>query len=96
MDPYQKAGEDAKNEALQVLATAKTFDELRERVTAVYEKRRPRHGHEAAQILNFIEIRDPKKLVDVSQEQVRSALERLARDNPSDPRPGEYLKLLSR
>ena len=94
IDPNQQAGEDAKNEALQVLATAKTFDELKAGVTAVYEKRRPRHGHEAAQLLNFIEIRDPTKVVDVPIDLVREALKRLARDNPGDSRPGEYLKLL--
>jgi len=93
-DPYLQAGEEAKNEALHVLATAKTFDELKEGVTQVYEKRRPRHGHEAAQLLNFIEIRDPSKVIDVPIELVRDAFSRIARDNPDDPRPGEYLKLL--
>ena len=93
-DPYQQAGEEAKNEALHVLATAKTFDELKEGVTQVYEKRRPRHGHEAAQLLNFIEIRDPSKVIDVPIGLVRDAFSRIARDNPGDPRPGEYLKLL--
>ena len=94
IDPNQQASEDAKNEALQVLATAKTFDELKQGVTAVYEKRRPRHGHEAAQILNFLEIRDPKKILDVPTELVREALSRIARDNPTDSRPAEYIKLL--
>lgn len=94
IDPNQKAAEDAKTEALHVLATAKTFDELTEGVTKIYETRRPRHGHEAAQLLNFIEIRDPKKIVDVPLDVVRGALSRIARDNPNDPRPGEYLKLL--
>jgi hypothetical protein len=94
IDPNEQAGEDAKNEALQVLGTAKSFDELREGVTKVYEKRRPRHGHEAAQVLNFLEIKDPKKIIDVPLELVREALARIARDNPADPRPGEYLKLL--
>jgi hypothetical protein len=94
IDPNQQAAEDAKNEALHVLATAKTFDELTDGVTKVYEQRRPRHGHEAAQILNFIEIRDPTKIVDVSTELLREALSRIARDNPTDTRPGEYLKLL--
>jgi len=93
-DPNQQAAEDAKNEALDALATAKTFDELTERVTKVYEQRRPRHGHEAAQLLNFIEIRDPSKIVDVPLDAVRAALTRIARDNPTDSRPGEYLKLL--
>jgi hypothetical protein len=94
LDPNQQAAEEAKNEALHVLATAKTFDELKEGVTKVYEKRRPRHGHEAAQLLNFIEIRDPTKIVDVPMEMVREAFSRIARDNPADSRPGEYLKLL--
>jgi hypothetical protein len=76
----------------QVLAAG--IDELTEGVKQVYEKRRPRHGHEAAQILNFIEIRDPKKIVDVPLDAVRDALSRIARDNPDDPRPREYLKLL--
>lgn len=94
IDPNQQAAEDAKNETLQVLATARTFDDLTAGVTAVYQKRRPRHGHEAAQVLNFIEIRDPTKIVDVPLDLVRTALSRIARDNPSDARPGEYLKLL--
>jgi hypothetical protein len=94
IDPNLKAAEDAKNEALQVLATAKTFDELKEGVTKVYANRRPRHGHEAAQLLNFIEFRDPSKIVDVPIELVRDALSRIARDNPADSRPGEYLKIL--
>jgi hypothetical protein len=93
-DPNQQAAEDAKNEALHVLATAKTVDELKEGVKAVYEKRRPRHGHEAAQLLNFIEFRDPKKVVDVPIELVRDAFSRIARGNPDDARPAEYLKLL--
>ena len=94
IDPNQQAAEDAKNEALHVLATAKSIEELKAGVTAVYEKRRPRHGHEAAQLLNFIEIRDPKKIVDVPIELVREAFARIARDSPDDKRPAEYLKLL--
>src|SRR5437870_7879020 len=57
VDPNQQAAEEARNETLKVLAEAKTFDELTEGVTLIYKKRRPRHGHEAAQLLNFIEIR---------------------------------------
>jgi hypothetical protein len=93
-DPNQQAAEAARNEALAVLAKAKTFDELKSGVTQVYETRRPRHGHEAAQLLNFIEIRDPSKIVDVPIDLVRGALSRIAKSNPDDPRPGEYLKLL--
>lgn len=95
IDPNQQAGEDAKNEAFQVLATAKTFDELKDGVTKVYEKRRPRHGHEAAQVLNFLEIRDRSKIVDVPIERVRDALARIAAGNPTDSRAAEYLKLLA-
>jgi hypothetical protein len=94
IDPNLQAAEDAKNEALHVLATAKTFDELKEGVTKVYETRRPRHGHEAAQLLNFIEIRDRTKIVDVPIERVREAFARIAAGNPADSRPAEYLKLL--
>jgi hypothetical protein len=94
IDPNHQAAEEAKSEALQALATAKTFDDLTAAVTAVYEKRRPRHGHEAAQLLNFIEFRDPTKIVDVPLDLVRAALSRIARNNPSDTRPAEYLKLL--
>jgi hypothetical protein len=94
VDPNQQAAEEARNETLKVLAEAKTFDELTEGVTLIYKKRRPRHGHEAAQLLNFIEIRDPSKVVDVPLDLIRTALTRLAKDNPGDPRPSEYLKLL--
>ena len=93
-DPNQQAADDARDEALAVLTTATTFDELKNGVEAVYKRRRPRHGHEAAQILNFLEFHDPTKLVDVPAAEVRGALERVLRANPGDSRVVECLKLL--
>ena len=94
-DPNQQAADDARDEALAVLAKATTFDELKNGVEAVYTRRRPRHGHEAAQILNFLEFHDRTKLVDVPAGEVRAALRRILRADPSDSRVMECLKLLS-
>lgn len=93
-DPNQQAADDARDEALALLAKATAFDELKNGVEAVYNRRRPRHGHEAAQILNFLEFHDPTKLVDVPVEKVRAALERILRADPGDSRVSECLKLL--
>jgi len=93
-DPNQEAARQAREEALAVLATATGFDELKRGVEDVYTRRRPRHGHEAAQILNFLEFHDPTKLVDVSVEEVRAALTRILHVDPGDPRAMECLKLL--
>jgi hypothetical protein len=93
-DPNQQAADDARDEALALLATAKAFDELKSGVEAVYNRRKPRHGHEAAQILNFLEFRDATKLVDVPVDKVRAALERILRADPGDARVTECLKLL--
>jgi hypothetical protein len=93
-DPNQQAADDARDEALAVLATATAFDQLKDGVEAVYTRRRPRHGHEAAQILNFLEFHDPTKLVDVSVGDVRAALQRILRADPGDSRVMECLKLL--
>ena len=65
MDPNLEAARQSAEEASAVLSTATSFDELKSGVEAVYLRRRPRHGHEAAQILNFLEFHDPTKLVDV-------------------------------
>jgi hypothetical protein len=93
-DPNQQAAEQAREEALAVLATATSFDELKKGVEAVYTRRRPRHGHEAAQILNFLEFHDPTKLVDVPVGELRAALNRILRADPGDPQASECLKLL--
>lgn len=45
-------------------------------------------------MLNFIEFKDPSKVVDVPSNEVRAALARIAARNPDDPRPKELLKLL--
>jgi hypothetical protein len=94
VDPNQQAAEEARLEALRVLATAETFEELRDGVDDVYTLRRPRHGHEAAQILNFLDFKDPTKLADVPLDQLRAAFVRIAKKDPEDKRPAEYLKLL--
>jgi hypothetical protein len=93
-DPNQQAADEARDEALAVLATARTFDELKNGVEGVYKRRRPRHGHEAAQVLNFVEFHDPTKLVDVPLDKLRAALNRILRADPGDPRAMECLKLL--
>jgi hypothetical protein len=93
-DPNSEAARQAAEEALAVLSTATTFDELKNGVEAVYQRRRPRHGHEAAQILNFLEFHDPSKLVDVKTDDVRKALKRINRLDPGDPRIAECLRLL--
>lgn len=94
VDPNQQAAEDARQEALRVLATAETFEEFRNGVDDVYTLRRPRHGHEAAQILNFLDFKDPTKLSDVPLDQLRAVFVRIAKKDPDDKRPAEYLKLL--
>jgi hypothetical protein len=93
-DPNQQAALQAREEALAVLATATAFDELKNGVEAVYSRRRPRHGHEAAQILNFLEFHDPTKLVDVPVPELRAALSRILSADPGDPRALECLNLL--
>jgi L-alanine-DL-glutamate epimerase-like enolase superfamily enzyme len=95
LDPNQQAAHEARQEAFRVLATAVTFDELKDGVGDVYALRRPRHGHEAAQILNFLDFRDPTKLTDVPLDHLRKAFARIAERDPEDPRAAEYLKLLS-
>ena len=94
VDPNQQAADEARDEALGVLATATTFKELKDGVEAIYNRRRPRHGHEAAQILNFLEFRDPTKLVDVATKDVRAALERILRADPGEPQATACLELL--
>ena len=93
-DPNKEAALQAAEEATAVLSTATTFDELKRGVEAIYLKRRPRHGHEAAQILNFLEFHDATKLVDVKPDDVRTALNRIHRLDPGDPRVAECLRLL--
>ncbi|HEX3597647.1 MAG TPA: hypothetical protein VHU80_21210 [Polyangiaceae bacterium] len=94
IDPNQQAALQAREEALAVLATATSFDELKSGVEAVYLQRRPRHGHEAAQLLNFFEFQDRTKLVDVPIDTVRAALTRILGIDPGDPRVSECLALL--
>ena len=94
LDPNQQAGEQAREEAMAVLATATTFAELKDGVEAVYNRRRPRHGHEAAQILNFLEFHDPTKLVDVPLDNVRAALNRILSADPGEPQATACLELL--
>jgi hypothetical protein len=93
-DPNQEVAEAARQEALDVLSKAATFDDLVNGIRSVYEKRRPRHGHEAAQLLNFLEFKDPTKVVDVPLDLVRAALSRIAKNDPGDARPAEFLKLI--
>ena len=93
-DPNQEAGKQAREEALAVLATATTFAELKDGVEAVYNRRKPRHGHEAAQILNFLEFHDPSKLVDVPLADVRAALNRILSSDPGEPQATACLELL--
>jgi hypothetical protein len=93
-DPYQQAGEQAREEAMAVLATATTFAELKSGVEAVYNRRKPRHGHEAAQILNFLEFHDPTKLVDVPLQDLRAALNRILKADPGEPQATACLELL--
>lgn len=94
VDPNQEAADQARDEALAVLATATTFKELKDGVEAVYNRRRPRHGHEAAQILNFLEFHDPTKLVDVAVEDVKVALQRILKADPGEPQAAACLELL--